>query len=47
MLGLDFTVKTGGGMFGGDSYKYNTISTTCNNYNRRETIDYTHGYFKY
>lgn len=47
MLGLDFTVKTGGGMFGSDSYKYNTISTTCNNYYRRETIDSTHGYFKY
>ena len=47
MLGLDFTVKTGGGSCRRDSYKYNTIGTTCSNYYRRETIDSTHGYFTY
>ena len=47
MLGLDFTVKTGDGSCIGDSYKYNTIGTTCNNYYRLETIDSTHGYFTY
>lgn len=47
MLGLDFTVKTGGGSCRRDSYEYNTIGTTCSNYYRRETIDSTHGYFTY
>mgnify|MGYP004633009579 CR=1 FL=1 len=47
MLGLDFTVKTGSGGCSYDSYMYNTIGNTCNNYYCLETLDSTHGYFTY
>ena len=48
MLGLDFTIRNGSSdSCSNDAYNYRTIGTTCINHYRLETIDSTHGYFKY